>query len=57
MATFIFRCPTTGANVQGWIADDVSDNDPSFYQSVECLACAQLHFVNAKTGKTIGDDD
>jgi hypothetical protein len=26
-ATCIYRCPTTGFNVQGWFADDVSANE------------------------------
>ena len=26
MAAFIYRCPTTGRNVQGWFADDVSED-------------------------------
>ena len=24
------------------------------YQSIACLACAQLHLVNQKTGKVLG---
>ena len=27
------------------------------YQSVTCLACAQMHFVNPNTGKVLGADD
>ena len=55
MRTFIFRCPHTGANVQGWVAKDVSLDENAFV-SIECLACRQSHLVNSRTGKTLGDD-
>ena len=25
--TFLYRCPNTGQNVQGWSADEVADDD------------------------------
>ena len=31
--TFLYRCPNTGQTVQGWSADDATDDDTS-YQSV-----------------------
>jgi hypothetical protein len=43
--------------VQGWIAEAVENNDGEKYESVNCLACQQLHLVNSKTGKTLGADD
>ena len=52
--TFVFRCPRTSLNVQGFVADDVSSEEEVFV-SVGCLACGQAHFVNPKTGKTLGD--
>jgi hypothetical protein len=55
MATFIYRCPNTGLNVQGWSAEDVSD-EPESYEAMTCTACGQLHFVNRATGKVLGDD-
>ncbi len=51
--TFLYRCPNTGQTVQGWSGDDVIDDDAS-YQSIACLACAQLHLINLKTGKVLG---
>jgi hypothetical protein len=57
MATVIFRCPTTGKNVQTWFADDVSTDNGESYESVTCLACRQMHFVNRATGKTLGEVD
>jgi hypothetical protein len=53
MAPFLFRCPTTGQRVQGWIAEEVSTDDES-YLTIECLACRLVHLVNPWTGKTLG---
>jgi hypothetical protein len=57
MATVIFRCPTTGKNVQAWFADEVSADNGESYESVTCHACNRTHFVNRSTGKTLGDVD
>jgi hypothetical protein len=51
--TFLYGCPKTGHTVQGWSAEDVSDDNTS-YQSVACLACAQTHLIDLKTGKVLG---
>ncbi len=56
MAAFLYRCPSTGQRVQGWVADDPSENEDA-YQSLTCLACTQTHMVNPKTGKVLGMDD
>ena len=58
MATIIYRCPTTGLNVQGWFADDPAraDADDDTYESLICTACTKLHLVNFKTGRVLGDD-
>jgi hypothetical protein len=56
-ATFVYRCPTTGLNVQGWIADDVTDGDAEAYEAVSCPACRGMHFVNPKTSKVLGQND
>jgi len=53
--TFLYRCPNTRQTVQGWSAEDVSDDDE--YQSIACLACAQAHLVNPKTGKVLGAEE
>lgn len=55
MPTFVYRCPTTGLRVQGWIADDPTDDEA--FEAVTCLACTRVHLVNPKTGKVIGEDD
>jgi hypothetical protein len=65
MSNIIYRCPTTGLNVQGWFADDpasanVGDsaraNADETYEAVLCTACTKLHLINPKTGRTLGDD-
>ena len=55
MPPFLYRCPNTGYNVQALAADDPEEDD-TFVQ-VTCLACAQLHLVNPKTGKVLGAED
>jgi hypothetical protein len=57
MAPFLFRCPNTGFRVQGWGADDVSDDARETYETVNCQACRQVHLVNPTTGKVLGSDD
>ena len=54
--TFLYRCPDTGQNVQGWSADEATDDDDT-YQSFPCIACTPVHLVNLKTGKVLGEDD
>jgi hypothetical protein len=53
---FLYRCPNTGENVQASVTDDAEDEDLTYVQ-VTCLACAQAHLVNPKTGKVLGADD
>jgi hypothetical protein len=57
MGAFIFRCPTTGRNVQGWFADHVAGNEGETYESVTCLACQQVHLLSRLTGKLLGNDE
>ena len=58
MATFLYRCPTTGRNVQGWVAEEVnSDNGDNVYETLLCLACNRHNVVNPSTGKVLGADN
>ena len=54
--TFLYRCPNTGQNVQGWSADEVT-GDGDTYQSFPCIACTRVHLVNLKTGKVLGEQE
>ena len=53
MAPFLYRCPNTGLNVQGFTADDPTDS----FEAVTCLACTRVHVVNPRTGKVLGADE
>jgi hypothetical protein len=50
MAAFIYRCPATGYNVQGFVADDPTNVSEGVFQPVTCTVCARVHLVNPKTG-------
>ena len=50
--TFIYRCPNTGRNVQGWLADDPTADDDTF-EAMACLACSRMHLVN-RSGTVLG---
>ncbi|WP_300210923.1 hypothetical protein [Bradyrhizobium sp.] len=51
----LFKCPTTGMNVQHWLADE--EPDDSEYDQIACPACTRFHFIRRATGKPIGQDD
>ena len=56
--TFLYRCPNTGQTVQGWSADQLTDeNDDDTYQSFACVGCTRVHLVNLKTGKVLGEEE
>lgn len=57
MPSFLYRCPNMSLNVQAWIADDPTEYADDSYEAVTCLACRQVHLVNPKTGKVLGEDD
>ena len=55
MARFVYRCPTTGRNVQGFVADSAVSDD-SVYEAITCALCKGVHLVNAKTGRVIAQN-
>jgi hypothetical protein len=55
MPPFLYRCPNTGQRVQGFVAEEMPDDDT--YEMVTCLACQQVHLVNPGTGKVLGQED
>jgi len=60
MAAFLYRCPTTGYRVQGFVADSPNaDSDlaksKGTFQPVTCTVCTRVHLVDPTTGKVIGD--
>ena len=57
MAPFIYRCPNTGMNVQGWVDDDPTEGGGETYQSITCTICTRIHLVDPKTGRVLGADE
>ena len=55
MATFLYRCPSTGLMVQGWVVGDPTR--AKSYKAMTCTACMRIHLVNPKTGKVVGADE
>jgi hypothetical protein len=56
MPPFLYRCPTTGYRVQGFVPEDVpADSDT--YESVTCILCQRVHLVNPRTGRVLGEND
>ena len=51
----LYRCPNTGQQVQGFVAD--GDLDATEFEAVDCAACAELHWVSPKTGRVLGADE
>jgi hypothetical protein len=53
--SFLFRCPITGSGVQGFLVEETPGDDPNSFDAVLCLDCGQIHLVNFRTGKTVGE--
>ena len=56
MPAFLYRCPAARLQVQGWVPDDEAEEAGDVYESITCLACCAVHFVNLKTGKLMGEE-
>lgn len=54
MTTFLYRCPKTGFNIQGWVAD--APAKAGAYVSVVCPLCNLVHLVDPQTGKGPNED-
>jgi hypothetical protein len=57
MDSLIFRCATTGSNVQVWLEKSAIPDRADSYEAVTCPACGRVHLVNKTTGKTLGDKE
>ncbi len=49
---YIYRCPTTGHNVQGSLTEPAGGAD--HFVAERCIACGQVHLVNTATGELRG---
>jgi hypothetical protein len=56
MAAFVYKCPVTGRNVQGWVADD-GDIKNDVHHPVKCIACQRVHLVNPNSRKVLGANE
>jgi hypothetical protein len=58
MVTFLYRCPTTGCQLEGrWAPPAPSAASPLVtYVAETCPACGGLHIVNPATGRKMSDD-
>jgi hypothetical protein len=54
MPLFVYRCSKTGYRVQGFVAEDTSE-DGHVYEPVTCPVCQQIHHVNPHTGVVLGE--
>jgi len=54
MPSVMFLCPNMGLHTHEWFADDPEREDT--YRVVTCLACGQVHLVNAD-GKVLGANE
>ncbi len=53
---FLFRCPATGLNVQGYSEKEQPPDGQRRYEGVHCLACQSMHIVNPDTGRLLSDE-
>lgn len=54
MPAFIFRCPNTGLQVQGYTPKEVAE-DSEVYEGILCAMCQRIHLVNPANGDVAGD--
>jgi hypothetical protein len=52
---FVYRCPTTGLLVQGFLKEEDLPLNARQDVAVTCLACRQIHFVKPEAG--LADQD
>jgi hypothetical protein len=55
--TFLYRCPTTGLLVQGFLKEQDLPLNARQDVAVTCLACRQVHFVKPETGPVEQNSD
>lgn len=48
----VFRCPDIGLDVQTSILRTESSS-PHSYESLVCLACTRIHFIDTATGNVV----
>jgi hypothetical protein len=56
MASYCYRCPVTGVNVEGFSASDLTSENAG-YEILVCLSCTSTHMVNPRTGKVLNEEE
>jgi len=51
MISFTYRCPRTGQQVHGHLADNLIGSET--YEPVTCTACGGTHLIDPKTGRLL----
>jgi len=46
MSAFLYVCPHTGQQVQGWSSAEAAA--PGAVEAVRCLACGRMHLIDPK---------
>jgi hypothetical protein len=54
MPVFVFRCPNSGLQVQGYTRNEVAENSET-YEGILCAMCQRIHLVNPASGEVAGD--
>jgi hypothetical protein len=49
----LFDCPQTGHKVQTLVAEETLGTGDPRYETVACLACSGMHFVDPVRGKVL----
>ena len=57
MAPRLFLWPSTGHRVQGWFADNGSEDSGEMYEGVVCLACSRSTWSIRGPARYIGADE
>lgn len=57
MSNLIFKCPRTGMNVQHWVEEPKAGDPTCTYETVVCVACTRVHFINRHTRKLLGEPE
>jgi hypothetical protein len=57
MITVLYRCPDTGLNIRGWLADHGAANEGEVYEAMTSSVYARVHLVNPATGRVLAVDD
>jgi hypothetical protein len=58
MPLLLYTCPTVGKSVEVWYetGEDPAEVADALLETVVCSACGQVHLVEPRTGRVVGND-